>query len=57
MGARVTASEKEVEEQKKEVTALREELSITTTQQQLQKNKVEELEKQNAGTCHRDVIS
>lgn len=33
MGARVTASEKEVEEQKKEVTALREELSVTITEQ------------------------
>uniref|UniRef100_A0A8C7QK51 C1q domain-containing protein n=1 Tax=Oncorhynchus mykiss TaxID=8022 RepID=A0A8C7QK51_ONCMY len=42
MRARVKASEKEM-------MTLREELSITTTQQQLQKNKVEELEKDNTG--------
>lgn len=50
MWARVTASENEA-------TALREEQSVAKTELRLQKNKVEELEKQNAGKCHRDVIS
>uniref|UniRef100_A0A8C7KUI5 C1q domain-containing protein n=1 Tax=Oncorhynchus kisutch TaxID=8019 RepID=A0A8C7KUI5_ONCKI len=48
-GGGTESGKNKVEEQKKEMTALREELSITTTQQQLQKNKVEELEKDNAG--------
>lgn len=46
--ASVTASERELDEQKREVTTLREELCVTKTELQLQRNKVEELERVSA---------
>lgn len=44
----MTASERELDEQKKEVTTLREELRVTKTEPQLQRNKVEEMERVSA---------
>lgn len=52
--SRVTTSEKEVQEQKKEVTALREELDISKTEQQLTGNTLVELQSKIAGILIRD---
>lgn len=51
--SRMTSSEKEVEEQKKVVTALREQLDISKTEQQLTNSKLVEIQNTLAGTVYR----
>lgn len=52
--SRMTSSEKEVEEQKKAVTALREELDIYKTEQKLTNSKLVEIQSTIAGILIRD---
>lgn len=53
--SRVTTSEKEAQEQRKEVTALKKELDISQTQLQLTKNKLDEIERTIAGILTRNT--
>lgn len=52
--SRVTASEKEVQEQKKEVTALSKDLDISKAEVQLARSKLDEIERTIAGILIRD---